>query len=187
MKCISSRRPLLAALGASLALHALLLAAPAPDAGQGAPVGELRAALVASGHDVPPRSAAAPAERPAGVARNEGRPAAGSFYYSLHELDVRPWIRTRVEPEYPEAAARRFLSGSVVVQLYIDEAGAVERVAVVRAAPRGHFEAAAERAFRAARFTPGMKGGRAVKVQMLIEVTFEHPAPPALPDAGSQT
>ncbi len=45
----------------------------------------------------------------------------------------------------------------------------------------GYFEAAAEKAFRAARFTPGMKHGRPVRVQMLIEVAFDSPPPPVLP------
>jgi hypothetical protein len=46
------------------------------------------------------------------------------------------------------------------VQLYLDESGQVERAIAVRADPGGYFEEAAEKAFLAARFTPGMKGGR---------------------------
>lgn len=99
-------------------------------------------------------------------------------YFQTRELDVRPGILVRVEPEYPEAAARRFLSGRVIARLLIDESGAVERVAIVSADPPGYFEESATRAFMAARFTPGMKDGRAVRVQMLLEVTFDSPPPP---------
>lgn len=103
-----------------------------------------------------------------------------SRYYRTSELDVRPGIMTHVEPLYPEAAARRFLSGKVVIQLDIDENGRVERAQAIRAEPPGYFEASAERAFRAARFTPGMKGGRAVKARMLLEVQFDSPSPPGI-------
>ena len=96
-----------------------------------------------------------------------------THYYRSAELDVRPGIKTHVQPEYPEAAARRGLSGKVVLRLYINEDGAVERVETLRARPAGVFERSAEQAFRAARFTPGMKGKHPVKTQMTIEVSFE--------------
>lgn len=106
--------------------------------------------------------------------------APATRYYRTSELEVRPGIMTHVEPRYPEAAARRFLSGKVVLQLDIDEKGRVERAQAIRAAPPGYFEASAERAFRAARFTPGLKDGRPVKVRMRLEVEFESPLPPGI-------
>jgi TonB family protein len=110
----------------------------------------------------------------------------GPRYYRTKELDVRPGIKTHVEPAYPESAARRFVTGKVVIRLFIDESGAVERVTTVKAEPPGYFEQAAERAFLAARFTPGMKGGRPVKVQMLLEVSFDGPPAPAVPGAAAR-
>jgi TonB family protein len=98
-------------------------------------------------------------------------------YYATRELDVRPWIMERVEPEYPETAYRRFLSGKVVVQLDLDESGRVERAVALRAEPGGYFEEVAEKAFLAARFTPGIKGGRPVKVRMQVEVSFDSARP----------
>jgi TonB family protein len=118
----------------------------------------------------------------AAAAEPAGKPASPR-YYPTRELDVRPGIKTRIEPEYPDAAARRSLSGKVVIRLYIDEKGKVERVETLRADPAGYFERSAEGAFRAARFTPAMKGGRPVKAQMTIEVHFDSPPPPA-PAAG---
>ncbi|HYA39180.1 MAG TPA: energy transducer TonB [Candidatus Methylomirabilis sp.] len=99
-----------------------------------------------------------------------------TYYYRTRDLDVRPGILTRVEPAYPDTALARGLSGKVVLRLYIDEKGAVERVETLSAQPAGYFEASAEQAFRAARFTPGRKGKQAVKTQMVIEVSFEAPA-----------
>ena len=106
---------------------------------------------------------------------------APSPYYPVRELDVRPGITRNIEPQYPEAAARRSLWGKVVFRLYIDEKGSVERVETLRADPPGVFERSAERAFGAAHFTPGMKAGRAVKTKMTIEVRYDSPPPPALP------
>ena len=94
---------------------------------------------------------------------------------------MRPGITRNIEPQYPEAAARRSLSGKVVIRLFIDEKGSVERVETLRADPPGVFERSAERAFGAAHFTPGMKAGRAVKTKMTIEVRYDSPPPPALP------
>ncbi|MGA8048937.1 MAG: TonB family protein [Burkholderiales bacterium] len=103
--------------------------------------------------------------------------APSATYYRTRDLDVRPGIMVRVMPDYPIAAARGGISGKVVVRLYINEKGNVDRVETVRATPPGYFEQAAERAFRAARFSPGRKGKQAVKAQLLIEVSFD--APPA--------
>ncbi len=93
-------------------------------------------------------------------------------------MDAVPGIMTRVEPRYPESAARRFLAGKVVLRLFIDESGKVVRVVTLQANPPGYFEQPAEEAFRVARFSPGMKEGRPVKVQLTLEVSFEHPAAP---------
>jgi protein TonB len=102
-----------------------------------------------------------------------------TYYYRTRDLDVRPGILTRVEPAYPDTALARGLSGKVVMRLYINEKGTVDRVETLSAAPAGYFEASAEHAFQAARFTPGRKGKQAVKTQMVIEVSFEAPAPAA--------
>ncbi len=204
---------LLGALAASAALHALLVSAlPAPFGarwgslegfGVGAPLraalrpvpppaNELQELAAARPTGPPPAEtvrvpAAAPAPQP-----QQSRPEARALlpephYYLTRELDVRPGILTRVEPEYPEAAARRFLSGRVVLRLYIEEDGRVSRVAVLGAEPSGYFEDSASRAFSAARFTPGMKGGRAVRVQMTLEVSFESPPAPELPEPAPRS
>lgn len=171
-----------AALAASAALHAGLIAllgfsAGAPwriawDAPAGPPL-QAGMRLVEDGR---------PGDAPRALAPGgSGVPSLAPHYFLSRELDVRPGIMTRVHPEYPRAAARRLLSGSVVVRLYIDESGRVEKVQTLRATPPGYFERSAEEAFRTARFTPGIKGGAPVKVQLTLEVTFSSPEPPPLP------
>jgi len=152
------------ALGVSVALHALLLVGA-----HALPHGATRDALSLF------ESQAAPSAAP-GLA-----PLRAADYLPTSKLDVRPGIKTRVEPAYPERAARRFISGKVRIRLFISERGMVERVIVVKSEPPGFFEESAERAFLAARFSPGMKDGRAVKVQMLLEVDYESPPPPKAP------
>lgn len=180
---------LAAAIAASVLLHTLLVAGLAPLTGERVDIGDalsranpLRASLSpasAREAEIPAPGAEAPPAGAAGPASTEPPPVLPrpTSYYSTRELDVRPGIMTRVEPEYPEAAARRFLSGSVQLQLYIEADGRVSRVEILRADPPGYFEESATRAFGAARFSPGMKDGRPVAAQMTLEVSFDAPPP----------
>ncbi len=101
-------------------------------------------------------------------------------YFQLGDVDIRPWIKMQVEPDYPEPAMRIGLSGKVMVRLYINEYGVVERARIESANPPGYFEVSVEKAFVGARYTPGMKNGQPVKVQILVEVTFSSLAPPRI-------
>jgi protein TonB len=180
------------ALAASVALHAALVAGIGSPFGArwgqlpwfqpGTPIrAELRGVADRPAAPAPERFADV---RPAAPERSaRAVPQARSLlpqphYYLTRELDVQPGIMTRVNPEYPQAAAERHLSGKVVLRLFLSEAGEVERLAVLRAEPPGVFEESAERAFRVARFTPGMKNGQAVRVQMTLEVSFDSAPPP---------
>lgn len=152
---------LAAALVASATLHALLIGGldgPTPFGGAAATA--LRAYLV-------PDAAA----QDRSVPRQAGKSAGTKRYYRTRELDVVPGIKTRVEPEYPDLART---SGKVTIRLFIDEHGTVEHVAILRAEPAGLFEASAQRAFLAARFTPGMKAGVPVKTQLTLQVDYTH-------------
>jgi len=176
-------------------MHALLVAGLQQSAGPNwggfswTPSAPIRAVLVSEPVAPSPYAAEQVAQRragspPATTTSADSTPRAllpQPHYYLTRELDVRPGIMTRTEPGYPEAAARRFLSGRVVVRLYIGEDGEVEKVDVVKAEPPGYFEDATVRAFLDSRFSPGMKNGRAVKVQMTLEVNFDSadaPKPP---------
>jgi TonB family protein len=114
---------------------------------------------------------AKPLPQPAPPAR-PAKPAVAKHYYKPSELDVKPGIMVHVEPRYPERAAQDAVSGRVVARVFLREDGTVEQVSIERAEPPGYFEYAVEQAFGAARFTPGMKDGQAVKVQMALEVSF---------------
>jgi protein TonB len=96
-------------------------------------------------------------------------------YFAAHELDRGPQIQSHVEPRFPALALGP--SGRVVLRLYVDETGRVDRIAVESGDPTGGFEASAREAFAAARFLPGVKGGVPVKALVRIEVLFGSPHP----------
>lgn len=91
-------------------------------------------------------------------------------YFLASELDHRPVPLLPVEPRYPDDADGRV--GRVVLNLFIDQDGHVDKVVLVSG--DHSFEGSAIWAFGQARFSPGVRRGAAVKSQMLIEVTY-HP------------
>ena len=188
---IDARFPV--AIGASLLLHGAGLALidrmprgwqiSLPEWGQLA-AGALQARLRAPGNDealvpAPQAPTGQRAARPgAGLrhaAASSSGVAAGPRYLPAEELDERPLIRSPVEPVFPPDAP--VASGRVVLRLLINEAGAVDEAAAVRAAPPGVFDAAAVEAFASARFTPGRKDGVAVKSALTLELRFGEALP----------
>lgn len=74
------------------------------------------------------------------------------------------------EPPYPPAARAVKASGTVVVQVVVDESGRVRSANAVSGHPL--LKAAAEAAARQARFTPTIVGGKAVKINGTINYEF---------------
>lgn len=72
---------------------------------------------------------------------------------------------------YPEIARKAGIEGRVVVQFIVDEGGNVVNPTVIRGIGGGCDEAAIE-AVKGVKFTPGMQGGRAVKVQFQLPIVF---------------
>jgi TonB family protein len=91
-------------------------------------------------------------------------------YLPAEELDERPLIRTPVHPVFPADAP--IASGRVRLRLLINETGVVDETSVIDAVPAGVFETAALLSFASARFTPGRKGGVAVKSALTVELRF---------------
>ena len=97
-------------------------------------------------------------------------PAPAVTYQGAMGLDPPPRPLGEIDPLVPEAAGAR--GGVVVLRLYINEHGTVDRAEVLRSTPPGLFDASAVEAFSNARFSPGYLAGIAVKSQMTIEVKF---------------
>jgi TonB family protein len=75
------------------------------------------------------------------------------------------------EPEYSEEARKAKYSGTVLLQLVIDEHGNTRDIHVIRPLGLGLDEKAIE-AVAKWRFRPALKGGRPVAVQAQVEVNF---------------
>jgi TonB family protein len=99
-------------------------------------------------------------------------------YFQRAQLDARPYLVTRVAPEYPPGVPPT--GGKARIRLFINERGFVDHVAVVESTQPEKFGEAAASAFRTAQFEPGRRRGAAVKSQMLIEMKFA----PLLPKAA---
>ncbi|HEX2091021.1 MAG TPA: M56 family metallopeptidase [Longimicrobiaceae bacterium] len=102
----------------------------------------------------------------------------------LGELDIRPRllnsdeVRLALLTAYPPLLREAGLPGSATIALVITPEGTIGEVEVVEAS-RPEFGAAAVQAIRGARFSSGVRGGRAVPVRGSLTVRFSLDAPPA--------
>jgi protein TonB len=139
----------------------------------------VRAVLVAALDEPQPEPAARAqhrnAPRPKATAQRAAAPAAPTpppkTYLALAELDVRPQIKMRVMPQYPEDVLPG-TRGRVVLELLIAASGRIDGINVERAEPGGVFEEAAVKAFSGAVFSPAMRRGAPVPALMRVEVSF---------------
>lgn len=183
------------AVAASLLAHALLIPVtagrggdggwPTPATAQPRPVlsatlnGATADTLAISGTPLETATAAeaAPAanrgEQPGNSIGGVAGLSPATHYYPARELDIRPQIRSQVEPAYPRTAFEQGQAGSVRLRILIDAQGRVDGVAPQGREASDPFTAAAITAFRAARYTPGIKNGVPVPSEVVIEVQFE--------------
>lgn len=90
---------------------------------------------------------------------------------TIKQTTVRPFVLTKPEPSYTEAARKEQVVGTVVLRAVFSSSGAVESVTVVRSLPHGLTERAVAAA-RGLRFIPGIKDGRFVSTSMQLEYNF---------------
>lgn len=82
-----------------------------------------------------------------------------------------PVLLERVEPDYPEAARRARLEGTVFLEAIITAAGAVEDIRLLRPV-NPLLDQAAERAVARWRYRPATLNGRPVRVYLTVTVDF---------------
>lgn len=95
----------------------------------------------------------------------------GPWYYPAKWLHRRPSPLKPIQPEYPVGFSEA--SGRVLLLLFINEEGTVDRHQLLSPTQEDAFAASAIRAFSAARYAPGMITGHVVRSQLLVDVTFE--------------
>jgi protein TonB len=83
-----------------------------------------------------------------------------------------PVLIHQVEPEFSEEARKAKFMGNVLVNLVVDPLGMPRNVRVVQGVGMGLDEKAME-AVKQYRFRPAMEGGKAVAVELNVEVEFQ--------------
>ncbi len=82
-----------------------------------------------------------------------------------------PKVDHRVEAKFDDPALRDRVQGSVELRLVVDAGGLPQRVKIAR--PLGYgLDASAVEAMRKWRFAPGMKAGRAVPTEVVVDQQF---------------
>jgi len=101
-----------------------------------------------------------------------GRPPLGrTDIYEMDEVDVRPWIRNRVMPEYPPTLPPG-IPGITILSFVVDETGQVTELEISQPASHPLFDLFAIEAFSKASYTPALKNRKPVKVRMKVSVEF---------------
>lgn len=100
-----------------------------------------------------------------------GPPAGGSGYWRTAEVDQRPRLLAKPEPQYTEEARRNQVSGTVVLRVVFASSGEVVQVRALNTLPFGLTERAIAAAHQI-KFVPAMKNGRPVSVYMQLEYNF---------------
>lgn len=97
-----------------------------------------------------------------------------SSYFSIKELDAAPAIVRDIDLSSEEIQSRISDGGKVILRLWIDETGHVVRAEPLSTEMPAIYAETAARAFMEAKFSPGIKNGKAVKSK--INVVLVYPA-----------
>ena len=122
--------------------------------------------------------AAAPPTAPATTPGTAPAPASGTGepnadgVYRVGGPVRAPVLLHAENPTYTKEARAEKISGDVLVGLTVDEKGMPQNVTVRQGLNAG-LDAKAVEAVRAYRFTPAMKDGVPVPVQLLVKVSFQ--------------
>ena len=123
----------------------------------------------------PPPTVAAPVEQPTAAAPPVEVPAAREG--DLVEMGagvVGPQAIYSPKPAYPPLAERQRVSGTVFLDVLVDENGSVQDVRLLRGpSPDFGLNAAAAGAVRAWRYKPATKGGVKVKIRITQPIVFK--------------
>ena len=107
--------------------------------------------------------------------RKDGHNCTGPYVNSgplkVSEVDQRPRLLFKPEPQYTEEARQNQLSGTVTLRVVFSSEGEVGQIRAVQTLPFGLTEKAIAAA-RQIKFIPAIKGGRPVSVHMQLEYNF---------------
>ena len=90
----------------------------------------------------------------------------------MHELNVTPTPLARIEPIFPPDALADGTTGTVHLEMFVDEKGEVELLRVINTTTPGTFDQAAIDAFAHQKFKPGIKDNTPVKSHLKLVIKF---------------
>ena len=94
-------------------------------------------------------------------------------YTRAPQMQNRDQLVLAVQSAYPPELREAGVGGTVRVWVFVDESGRVRNTRVVARSGYAELDEAAERAVRAARFTPAMNRGQPVGVWIQFPITFQ--------------
>jgi protein TonB len=116
----------------------------------------------------PTAAAAAVAQSPSSSTSSSTHRASGEPPPVIQEAKL---IR-RVNPDYPSAAKKDGIAGSVDLEVTISKQGVVEDVSIIQATPPDMFEKSALAAVRKWKFDPRFVDGLASRAQLKVHLDF---------------
>lgn len=111
------------------------------------------------------------ARQPVDVTRAINLPL--EVYYASSEVDTRAEPLNEVNLIYPLMPYQQRLKGTVRLNIFVNELGGIDKVAITESNPAGVFEEAALQAVNELKFSPAIKNGLRVKNRKTIEVVFD--------------
>lgn len=93
-------------------------------------------------------------------------------YEPFHKVSVLPSFNVQMDPVYPPSERAAGRETKVVVEVYINTTGGVDRVEVIKSGGT-LFDEAVVRAVKQSSFTPAIMDGRLVAVRVKIPYTFK--------------
>lgn len=101
-----------------------------------------------------------------------GRGGKGFGGFDLKDVDRAPSVIRKVEPDFPPAARRMGISGSVSVKFLVMADGSVAKASIIRAEPQGVFDRSALEAVSKWCFKPGYRRGEPVPTWVILSIQF---------------
>jgi protein TonB len=93
--------------------------------------------------------------------------------FTADAVDEKPKALSRVEPEFPQKARQRGITGYVKLNLLITPSGEIEKAKVLESSPQGVFDESAVVAVQKWRFEPPRYNGEPVKMWFKQTVKFQ--------------
>ncbi|MBL7544221.1 MAG: TonB family protein [Bdellovibrionaceae bacterium] len=99
--------------------------------------------------------------------------ASNSFSSSKSSQTADVQILSTSEPQFPEAAKRKNITGFVRLQITIDQSSAIKSIDILEAIPEGVFEAAAIDSIRNWRFSAAYQNGAPIEATIKRKIEFK--------------